>query len=281
MKDYCKNMMERVDKYVASIDLNGGNVIRDSRQMMLLLKEELAQLRDKTLAYTFESEEEEADFFKSKKPYLLSRLIYFNKVYRIETHCPVGRDEIVEEYLNGELDKQKATFDKNIEFYQYYRSGATHRDKYYFVRGNLAVHLDINSFAFESDPKFSTYFDFKVACILASEMLFAYLTKRKNDLGKMAVLEERQQSLYPQRLKWTDKKAAAIELIYAVYAAGSVNEGNVDISELSAAFEVALNIDLGDVYHVFLSMKGRKMSRTVYLDLLKERLLKKMDDSDK
>ena len=45
-------------------------------------------------------------------------------------------------------------------------------------------------------------------------------------------------------------------------------------------FEKMFHIDLGDVYHTFISMRNRKNSRTAYLDQMKERLLKRMDETD-
>ena len=79
---------------------------------------------------------------------------------------------------------------------------------------------------------------------------------------------------------WTDRKAAAVELIYGIWAMGSVDNGRVSIVELVMLFEQMFHIDLGDVYHTFISMRNRKNSRTAYLDQMKERLLKQMDETD-
>ena len=77
-----------------------------------------------------------------------------------------------------------------------------------------------------------------------------------------------------KKLYWTDKKAAAVELIYGIHAAGSVDNGKADIIDIVTAFERTFHIDLGDVYHTFIAMRNRKNSRTVYLDQMIEQLLK-------
>ncbi|MEG2391707.1 MAG: RteC domain-containing protein, partial [Pseudomonas sp.] len=54
---------------------------------------------------------------------------------------------------------------------------------------------------------------------------------------------------------WTDPKNAAVELGYAIYAKGSLNNGNVDIKEIMTYLESSFNIDLGDYYRTYLSLK--------------------------
>lgn len=51
-------------------------------------------------------------------------------------------------------------------------------DEYYFVRGNADLRLCTDSAQFDKDPNFSTGYDYKVAKIIANEMLRIYLNKR-------------------------------------------------------------------------------------------------------
>lgn len=133
-------------------------------------------------------------------------------------------------------------------------------------------------FLFEEEPEFSTGYDRLVARITAMEMLYAYLTARRHVLTR----ENEETEILPllQEHHWTDKKTAAVELIYAIQAAGSVDNGQIDIIELANLFEIVFHIDLGDVYRLFINMRERKNSRTVYLDYLKEKVLKRMDETD-
>lgn len=70
-------------------------------------------------------------FFKELKPEILSKYIYFSKVYHIELKCPDGSKDCIREYLSTELDKLTYFFRNNIEFYQYIRSQSTHLDHFY------------------------------------------------------------------------------------------------------------------------------------------------------
>lgn len=73
MNEYFENLLQQIDERIAGIDLNGANIISDSREMIFLIKKKLDELKTFTLAYTFKNEEEEIDFFKNKKPALLGR----------------------------------------------------------------------------------------------------------------------------------------------------------------------------------------------------------------
>ena len=72
------------------------------------------------------------------------------------------------------------------DFVRYYRSGLTHMDSMYYLRGSIDTALYLESFHHERDPSFSTNCNFKVARILANELLIQYLTK------ELEVFEQRQ-----------------------------------------------------------------------------------------
>ena len=97
------------------------------------------ELREYIHKYNFRDNEEEIDFFKNSKPLILSKLIYYNDIYTLELRKPNGNKEVVKEYYKK---KQTAITDfcnNNLDFYQYYRSKATHLDRYYFLRGHETI----------------------------------------------------------------------------------------------------------------------------------------------
>ena len=87
-------------------------------------------------------------------------------------------------------------------------------------------------------------------------------------------------SLTNTKHTWTDTKSALVELIYAVHAEQSVNSGNIDLKVLALVFEKIFNIELGDIYRIFLEIRGRKGERTTYLNRLVVALNKRMNDAD-
>lgn len=272
-----EDIMQEVDVRIAAIDLKGKNIIEDSKAILLFLKKKLIELKLAILSESFKDETEEITFFKYQKPLLLGRLMFFYKILHIESNCPPCM-ELTDDYYRKQQEEQKLFFDRIVGFYQYYRSGATYRDRYYFLREKREICPETELFLFEEEPEFSTGYDRLVARIIAMEMLYAYLTSRRRALAQETT--GMQVSALVKEYHWTDKKAAAVELIYAIHAAGSVDNGQVDIIELAELFEIVFHIELGDVYRTFIHMRERKNSRTVYLDLLRERIQRKMDETD-
>ncbi len=239
------------------------------------------ELREYIHKYNFRDNEEEIDFFKNSKPLILSKLIYYNDIYTLELRKPNGSKEVLKEHYKK---KQTAITDfcnANLDFYQYYRSKATHLDRYYFLRGHENYQLCHNCSMFDKDPLFSTCCDHRVAKMLAYDMLEIYLQQRLQDLERKEVIENSRTSLPDNPFKWTGTKISAIELGYAIYAAGVLNNGNADIKEIMTYIEAAFKIDLGDYYRAYLSMREKKRDRTSFLTSLINKLLRKMDEDDK
>lgn len=91
---------------------------------------------------------------------------------------------------------------------------------------------------------------------------------------------QKDESKAPKKLKWTGSKVALIELIYALHYHGVFDSGNNDIREVAQYFESAFDIDLGNFYQTYLELRNRKMNRTKFLDVLRDELLKKMEEQD-
>ena len=222
----------------------------------------------------FNNIDEEIYFFKYQKPVIVSKLIYYNSIYKIETRKPYGAKHI-RKYLNKELKKLKRFFDTNLDFYKYYRSNNTFLDEKLFVRGKHDIKLCLDTYYLQSDQTFCTSHDYKVAKIMANDLIQVYIedqlyynTEQGNELIDL-----------PQS-NWTASKTALIELIYALHSNGVLDSGNADIKVIAKTFERAFNVDLGDFYHTFMELKSRKINRTKFLDCLRDALIRKMDELD-
>ncbi|MNK34128.1 RteC protein [compost metagenome] len=66
----------------------------EAYEMTLFLKEMLSIIKTRVLQDSFADELQEIDFFKNIKPQILGKLIYYNKIFRIETTCPVSNGKI-------------------------------------------------------------------------------------------------------------------------------------------------------------------------------------------
>lgn len=280
MKEKINKLLAQIDLEIDEIDLYGYDIIETSLSMVHRLRNILIDLKNQLQTYVFASKEEEIFFFKNQKPELLGRLLYFYKIYRIETQCPTGSNEVIKHHINMELDSLTYFFNRNLDFYQYYRSNSTIYDEYYFIRGKTDIRLCIDSAQFDKDPNFSTGYDYKVAKILANEMLRIYLNKKLQKLENESYIEKQQHSINSKTpVRFTGKKAALIELGYALVSSGDINHGNIEIKEFMNFLSSMFNIDLGGYYDAYIAMKERK-DRTTYLRKLTDNLIKRMDNDD-
>ena len=225
------------------------------------------------------SQEVEIDFFKNIKPKFTSKLIYYNAIYKIETKKPHGGERIIKKYLNNELEKLKRYFDNNLDFYKYYRTGSSYLDHKYFTRGKFDVKLALDSFYFEADRTFSTSHDFKVAKIMAHDLIQVYL---EDKLLMIENREPKEKSQVNPKLKqnWTSSKVALIELLYALHTEGVFNNGTSDLKDIAEYFESIFNVNLGQYHRAFLEIRIRKSDQTKFLNALKEKLVKRMENTD-
>lgn len=279
MKEYISQLVQQVDDTLANFEICECNIINDSLEIVYYLYDILLNLRGKINEYKFNNKEDEIFFFKVQKPELLGRLIYFYKIYLIETQCPTGSNEVVKNYLNQELDSLTYFFNRNLDFYQYYRSNSTVYDEYYFLRGKNDIRLCTDSAQFDKDPKFSTGYDYKVAKIIANEMLRIYLNKRLIKLETDNQIEDNLQRLNKYPFRFTGKKVFLVELGYSLASSGDFNNGSVEIKEMMNFLSTVFHTDLGDYYAAYIAMKERK-DRTAYLHHLIDCLIKRMNEDD-
>lgn len=253
-------------------------LIDEAYEMTLYLQDLLFTVKKDIIDEGFKSEAEEIQFFRTIKPQILGKLIYYNKVYRIETTCPVNNGKMYYSYFSAQLANLKREYIEHIcntDFYRYYRSGRTDRDHVYFKRGNINYHDGLNSIVFEIDAEFSTFYDYRTARIISNELLYTYLlTKINPDENPDAISQKSESS---KDIFWTDSKNALIELTYALYASGAISHGKLGVRKISLMFQILFGVTLGDLHHAFHRMKTRAGSRTAFLDQLKISLEEYMD----
>ncbi len=280
MKELLENILSEIDVEIDEIDLYGYDIVENSLSMVHRLQTVLNDLKTKLQTYSFPAKEDEITFFKTQKPEILGRLLFFYKIYRIETQCPNGSDDVIRSYINRELDNLTYFFNRNLDFYQYYRSHSTLYDEYYFVRGKSDLRLCTDSAQFDKDPNFSTGYDYKVAKIIANEMLRIYLNKRLVKLETNTQVEDNLQKCLKYPFRFTGKKVFLIELGYSLVSSGDINNGNVEIKEMMNFLGTVFQVELGDYYAAYIAMKERKKDRTAYLSRLQDSLVKRMDEDD-
>lgn len=273
MIDYCQHILNEIDDRINELTYEQDNSLTTYESAISLVLLKIKEVKKYVLKTAFKDENEEILFFKIYKPSIVSKLIYYNAIYKIEAKKPFGGKEVIDAYLNNELSELKRFYDRNNEFCKYYKTTSTYLDHKYFMRGGHDIKLSLDTFSFEADSRFSTSHDYKVAKIIANDRLQVYLEDQLNNTNQKTTFES-------SPLKWTASKAAATELIYGLYLLGVFNNGQTDIVDIVRDFERTYGIDLGDFYHTFMELKSRKINRTKFSDEMREALIKRMDEQD-
>lgn len=171
LETYFAGLLQKVEWQIQEYEDTAADTLTLCRLCVDYLQEILGELKTFIISYPFASTEEEIHFFKELKPLLASKIIYYNTVYKIEVRFPSGSEDVQRDYLLSETDRISRSFQRNLAFYQYHRTKATYLDRQYFIRGKPDIQIIVDSFYYETDPQFSTSHDFKVAKILANELL--------------------------------------------------------------------------------------------------------------
>jgi len=280
--------LKKIEKIVKELDYNldflekeTEGVLEKAEESIRVTKRVLEQIRIIFLRKKLIPKNEEIYFFKNSKPYVFSKLIYYVKLFSIESKRPRSSNKSQVKYFNNHIDRLQNYFNDNLEFYHYFRRGATFLDEEYFIRGKADIRLFPDSLSFFTDNKFSTSNDTTVATIMAYDMLIIYLKREIDKLENNNSMETNLNAFKKQpKLFWTQNKTDLKELIYALHSSGAVNSGTADIKEMASACEQMFNIDLGDYYRTFLEIRSRKINQTKFIDKLKDSLENKMLESD-
>lgn len=272
MDKFYTETLQKLETEIEELEIEADCSIERIEAVIKIIIKCLADVKQFVLKRGFKKVDEEIRFFKYQKPTIVSKLIYYNAIYKIETKKPYGAKPI-RKFLNEELNKLKRYFDNNLEFYKYYRTNNSFIDEKLFVRGKCDIKLSLDTFYFEADHRFSTSHDYKVAKIIANDLIQVYLEDQLNNNNQKKASDT-------STLNWTGSKTALTELIYALHSKGVFDNGNADIKIIAKTFEFAFNINLGDFYHTYLELKSRKMNRTKFLDSLREALINKMDEKE-
>tara|TARA_R110000751_G_scaffold64712_3_gene132829 strand:- start:972 stop:1823 length:852 start_codon:yes stop_codon:yes gene_type:complete len=274
------DILKKLDNKLDILEIEEQDILLKAEKGIKLAKQTLKSVRSIVVDYEFETKLEEIHFFKCTKPKIYSKLIYYVKLFNIESKRPRGSNKSQVKYLNNYIEKLQTYFNDNLDFYHYYRREATVFDEQYFLRGKADIRLFPDSFHFFVDEEFATSHDSTVASILAYDLLIVHLKREIDKLennGNYASLRLLQSKT---KITWTAHKIYLIELIYALHSTDVINNGTVDIKDIVYFVEKTFKVDLGDYYRAFLEIRMRKNGRTKFLDILKKQLTKRMNDTD-
>ncbi|MBB4035381.1 hypothetical protein GGR21_001274 [Dysgonomonas hofstadii] len=273
MLRFTSRLKKEVDAEIEKIEYSEISSMTKSLEASRVLREAYTQLKTFILSYNFQNEEEEILFFKEIKPRLCFRLIYYRKLFNVELDRPTGIDR-QREYLNDLLNGINKYNSKRLDFIRYYRSGSSHFDSLYFLRGQTDTEQYMETFSYEFDPNFTTNCDFKVAKILANDMLSDYLMREIEALNDNNNKIMSSFGFPAIKLTWKGSKAELQEQILSWDSDSAF--GDVPLTQLHNYIQNVFNIQLDSNLSRVLDDLKIRLSPTPYIDKLKKALLRRM-----
>jgi hypothetical protein len=280
MKDFCDKLLFELDQKLNAVIEVSENDIKLAEEAMKIIVLYIDELKKYVIANDFKNETEEIYFFKERKPQFISKFLYYNNIYKIEINKPQGDKGVMIKYYKKEQSKIKSYFDLNADFYRYYRSGNGVLDHKYFLRGELDFKLNLDSYYLESDRRFTTLLDSKVANSMSNDLILVYLKEKIQCASESILIAMNQNKMDLAPLTWTLSKSDLVELIYGLNGQMAFNNGKVDIKDIAKYLEKVFNVELGDVYGIFTEIKKRKGSKTKFIDAMDKSINDRIDQQD-
>jgi hypothetical protein len=275
MKDFTQKLYNELLLKLADLDRSDYREnLADPRLSLICSSIDL--IRKKLKLYLFSNDDDEIYYFKSVLPQTLSLLIYYADKIEWDRILLQNSTVAIQEFFERTFNKIKNFRSENKEFFDYCRSGKSHMDSFYFLRNSPMNIETIHQIESVRDPSCPTIHCVLVATFLAhlkqEQEMYIAVTNRKTESTS---IENGKSSL-----KWTGKIVDLIELGIALHEAEAFNNGKVSRKEMFEFFEKAFGVELGNTSRQFQDIRLRKTGNTNYLDLLTQKLRKKIDDMD-
>jgi hypothetical protein len=232
------------------------------------------QIQEKLKTRQFKNEADEVYFFKFVFPPVLALFIYYSDKIEWDRIIRQGSPECRYKFIDR-IYSQAETFRKeNSVFCNYSRDGKKELDHLYFFRNspvNREIKYEIGRIIDPSSPP--------LHCILLATLI-AY-SKMEHEVG--VYIRETNETIPrvktgKSKLRWTGKQIDLIELGYGLKETGSLNDGNASLKEIFEFLSDVFEIELGNTSRLFQDIMTRKTGQTVFIDLMKAKLLQRIED---
>ncbi|WP_163517960.1 RteC domain-containing protein [Gelidibacter japonicus] len=134
MKHYL-NLITDLENDLTNLENQQKNLLVQTELAVKSCKQTLSELQKWVEKNGFDSINEEMEFFKSVKPKVVAKLIYYIEYFNIQSKRPKGvKKKLQLKYLNTQIIKMQEYYNLNMEFYYYYLKDDTSLDRQYFFR---------------------------------------------------------------------------------------------------------------------------------------------------
>jgi hypothetical protein len=243
-------------------------------QRLDLIITTIEKIKLKLKLFEFASEKDEIYYFKSILPETLSLHIYYTDVMEWDRIVKQGSEKARFDFYDSIFTKAENFRNGQKEFYEYCRDGKSDLDRLYFLRSSPMNREKIYQPGSITDPASPTIY-----CGIKAKFLAYYRLEHELHLS----ISDNQQiktsvKMNDHKLTWTISKISLVEIIYALKEVKAFNHGKADLKTITEYFERIFNIHIGNIYRSFQEIMSRKTGYTVFIDMLKDWYLKKIDD---
>ncbi|MBF2709090.1 RteC domain-containing protein [Flavobacterium soyangense] len=253
------------------------DVLTVSLEIIHYIEKKLKEIYNWLQNHIFKTLQEEIHFFKELKPRLVSKLIYYKAILKLETTLPQTKMDKKKQYEKLLMGIHYHAI-SNQDLYEYYRSRSSDKDEDHFVRHSFKDIIKYDCCLINFDSKLSTSHDYNVATIMANDLFAIHLENKLDELNGKYLPKNLP---IDNKFNWTGSKVDMTELVYAFQATGCINNGNFDLKELAIFLGTMLNVEIdSNLYGNYSDIKSRKVSKTRFINTMSEKLIEKMDNDD-
>ncbi|CAH0280268.1 hypothetical protein SRABI27_03754 [Pedobacter sp. Bi27] len=279
IKEFSKRSLSAMLDELHQLDHSLNDPLEKMSSSLKVVQTNIKRLQQICEEQGFSSDEEEIYFFKHIKPAFCCQQIFVVERFIMERNMPQRDAEAQRLYFLAEVAYVERFFLSQPLAYEYFSLGLTELDGRYFLRngdgGGLLFPEGVGL-----DPDFSSPADYLFSRFRAYGMLKEWVLEKLDCLTRNPNVAY-VMGMETGELKWTGDSVNLAELGYAMALSGQLNHGQAGIAQVFRWLEEKLSVNIGVPARRLASIRSRKrLSRTKFLDELKEVLEHKMDEDD-
>lgn len=253
----------------------------------VILREQMSQifsvLEKLKILHPFDGPVSEINFHKHLYPNFRSLLIYYQEKHLVLSALPSENMCLVKRHYQSEIQRINRFFDAYAFHYKYFSLKARELDTLFFSEAAYPQ-SKLLPVVPAHEPDGSTVTAELFARFIAYERLRNDLLALSYELEPKPMLSSTTVDRFGKLrkpFKWTGETINLIEVAHAIYLNKQINDGEIGIVEFFEGLSEFFGVNLGVPKKGFDNMKSRKrLSRTQFLDQMRDSVLKKMDDED-
>ncbi|EHQ24676.1 RteC domain-containing protein [Mucilaginibacter paludis] len=279
LQEQNSRLLRQLEQDLEQVYCQSNEPLQRLTSALKLIRQALNKLKEDVNVHPFKDKQDQVNFFKYTKPSFYQWQIYYTELYTIETGFPFGNADKQLDYLAQELHYIERFFQQYAFLYQYYKLDADELDNLYFIRGEEIQSVLLPAVP-EVNPGFATSGDYLFSKFMAFDKLKDWVIEKMLYL-KQNPANPLQLNNEPDDMKWTGDTINLAEIGIGIYHTKQLNNGTASLSDIFRWLEEKFRVKIGVPSKRLSELRRRKrLSRTRYLDEMKENVILKLDKDD-